>query len=421
MEESLRQGVLSKINKERVVKLVQDMVRFQSYTGEELELAEFMSSWLEKQGFQVDLQECVPTSYHKKSANVIATLKGTGGGMSLMFNGHLDIDPVCGEWKYDPFDPIIFDGNKINGIGTTNMKGGDAAMIEAVLALRDAGVRLKGDVIITLVCEELQGGWGISKVLEKYTAEVGINAEPTWFTVGFNPSPGISRLQIQINGRAAHIHEQQKSINATVKMANVITALDKFSFPFTKSKAFAKHTDYPFIYPTMSIGNSRSGVGEEFYDGRPGTIGDRAVIKMDVRYDNNQTEEMIYKDIQGLLDDLAKEDPELTTRLEPIPTYITRPPYELPMDSYIVQVLKKAHREVFGEDIKKSSHGGGQDGAFMWTKAKIPTVLYGLCGASQHDPSVRVDTSDLYITVDELDSLAKVFCLSCLEVCMTPK
>lgn len=419
MDDTLKDQVLSKVNKERVVKLLQDMVRIPSYTGEELKLAEFMADWLERQGFEVDLQECTPTRYHKKSANVIAILRGTGGGLSLMFNGHTDTDPVCGQWKYDPWDPIIFDENKINGIGTTNMKGGDAAMIEAVLAVKDAGIKPKGDVLITLVCEELQGGWGIDKVLQKYTADVGINTEPTYQTIGFNPSPGISRAQIQIYGKAAHIHELEKSVNATVKMAKIIAALDKLDFPYTRRVAPAKHPK--FGLPVMAIGTSRSGIGEDFYDGRPGTVGDRAVVKMDIRFDNNQSEEMVYKDIQTVLNRLEAKDPQLKTKLEPIPTYITRPSYELPMNHYIVQVLKQAHKYVVGKDVKKGPTLGGHDGAFMWTNAKIPTVVYGIKGASQQDPSMIVDAPDLYTTTDDLHSLAKVLSLCCLEVCSTPK
>jgi acetylornithine deacetylase len=417
MEDPRKQEVLAKVNKERVVKLLQEMIRIPSYTGEELQIAQFMANWLEQQGFEVDLQECTPTPHHKKSANVVAILRGTGGGLSLMLNGHMDTDPVCGKWKYDPWDPVIFDGNKMNGIGTTNMKGSDAAMIEAVLAIKDAGVRLKGDIIIALVCEELQGGWGIDKVLQKYTADVGINTEPTFLTVGFNPAPGISRAQIQVYGKTAHIHEPEKAVNATVKLANVITALDRLEFPYTKRVAPAKHGGHP----VMAISTCRSGIGEDFYDGRPATIGDRAVVKMDIRYDTNQTEEMVYKDIQNLLNKLESEDPQLKTRFEPMPTYITRPPYELPMDSHIVQVLARAHKDVLGEKLKRGPCLGGHDGAFMWTYAKIPTVVYGLGGASQNDPSMTVDTSDLYIEIDQLHSLAKVLSLCCLDVCSTSK
>ncbi len=75
---------------------------------------------------------------------------------------------------------------------------------------------------------------------------------------------------------------------------------------------------------------------------------------------------------------------------------------------------------MFGEQIKRSPSIGGHDGAFM-CQADISTVVYGLGGGSQHDPSMVVDTWDLYIEIDELYNVAKTHSLSCLEVCSTPK
>jgi acetylornithine deacetylase len=418
MDDRVKDHVLSKINRDRAVNLLRDMIRIPSYTGEELPLARFMADWLEQEGFEVHLQECTPTPDHKNSANVIAILRGTGGGLSLMFNGHLDTDPACGQWRYDPWDPVIFDGNKINGIGTTNMKGGDAAMIEAVLAVRDAGVKLTGDVLITLVCEELQGGWGIDRVLQRYSADAGINTESTYQMIGFNPSPGISHAQIQIYGKAAHIHERDKAVNATVKMARIITALDRLDFPLTRRVAPSRHPK--LRVPAMAISTCRSGIGEDFYDGRLATLSDRAVIKMDVRFDTNQTEAMVFRDIHEVLKRLERYDPELKTRLEPIPAFITRPPYELSMNQYIVNVLKQSHQYVTGKELKRGPSLGGHDGAFM-SKAGIPTVVYGMKGASQGDPARMVDVPDLYVTTDDLDSLARVLSVCCLEVCRMPQ
>jgi len=408
--------VLNEVNRDRVVTLLQEMVRIKSYTDEELELAEFMADWLRKQGLEVNLQECTPTKYHKKSANVIAILKGTGGGQNLILNGHLDTDPACGDWTYDPWDPVIFDGNKLNGLGTTNMKTGDAAMVEAVLAIKDAGIRLKGDILLTLVCRELQGGWGTHRVLEEYTADFGIVTERTFFKIGFNPSMAIIHPQIQIYGKTAHVHEPQKAICATTKMGEVITALSRLDFPYTREAAPPEHGNYP----VMAIGAARSGVGENFYDGRPATIGDRAVIKMDVRLDRNQTEEMVYKDIQDVLDRMSSEDPQLKTKLEPMPTYINRPFYELPMDSYIIHVINRAHQRIIGEEVGRLPSTGGTDAAVL-TEAGIPTAVYGYGGGSLKYPDMFVDVPDLYTNIDELPNLAKVLALSCLETCNTPK
>ena len=80
--------------------------------------------------------------------NAIGRWRGTGGGKSLLFNGHLDTNPVTEGWTVDPWGGLV-DDKFIYGIGVSNMKAGDAASFCAVKTLIDAGVRLKGDVILT--------------------------------------------------------------------------------------------------------------------------------------------------------------------------------------------------------------------------------------------------------------------------------
>ena len=72
-----------------------EMIRFKSYSGEpgEVDLARFMVDAMKKLGLEASLSP-VP----KNRFNAIGTLKGTGGGKSLLFNGHMDTNPVTGNW-----------------------------------------------------------------------------------------------------------------------------------------------------------------------------------------------------------------------------------------------------------------------------------------------------------------------------------
>jgi acetylornithine deacetylase/succinyl-diaminopimelate desuccinylase-like protein len=166
----------------------------------------------------------------------------------------------------------------------------------------------------------------------------------------------------------------------------------------------------------MVIGACQSGIGETFYSERPATVSDRGVVRLDVRYDHNQNEEMIYEDIETLITKLQSMDPSLDAKVAPMPEYITRPSYNLPMDSQIVQHVGSAHRAEFGADIVRRAWGGGHDGAFMQA-AGIETACYGLGGASQHDPGTRVDTHDLYITETELLGLSRVLARATTTIC----
>ena len=105
-------------------------------------------------GYAVDLQEVEPGRFQ-----TIATLRGTGGGMRLMFNGNIDIDPLAYGWKRDPWTPTV-EGDFLCGAGVYNMKAGVASMIAAAEALRKSGAARRGDLIVACVAGELQGGVG---------------------------------------------------------------------------------------------------------------------------------------------------------------------------------------------------------------------------------------------------------------------
>ena len=120
--------MLARIDDGETVRLACDLIRIPSFTTEETACAEWLASYLAGQGLEVELQEIEPGR-----KQTIARLRGTGGGKSIMLNGHIDIDPLASGWTRDPFDPWIADG-KLFGHGVYNMKGGVAACIMAALA-----------------------------------------------------------------------------------------------------------------------------------------------------------------------------------------------------------------------------------------------------------------------------------------------
>ena len=97
----LRQRVLGRIDDDEVLRLAQDLIRIPSFTTEETPCAEWLANYLGDQGLEVELQEIEPGR-----KQTIARLRGTGGGRSIMLNGHIDIDPLASGWTRDPFDPV---------------------------------------------------------------------------------------------------------------------------------------------------------------------------------------------------------------------------------------------------------------------------------------------------------------------------
>ena len=148
------EAILKEINPDELVELGKSLVRIPSFIGEETALARWLASYFSSRGYDVQLQEV-----DKGWFQTVATLKVTGGGRSIMFNGHLDINPLATGWTRDPFDPWVEDG-KLYGAGIRNMKSGVSSMIHAAESIRKSGVGLAGDIVVACVVGELQGGSG---------------------------------------------------------------------------------------------------------------------------------------------------------------------------------------------------------------------------------------------------------------------
>ncbi len=163
--------------------------------------------------------------------NVVAVLKGTGGGRSLILNGHIDtvtIEPTD-EWTRDPFGAEIDDG-LMYGRGTSDMKGGLMAAIMSLTYLKRAGSTLKGDVIVQSVVNEEHAGNGTLDLIRRgYLADAAIVLEPTNNTVAVS-HPGGLYWQVRVPGvqrspGARWSSGVQDGVSAIEKLPRVIDAL----------------------------------------------------------------------------------------------------------------------------------------------------------------------------------------------------
>src|SRR5919205_3521137 len=99
--------LLTHIDREELVDLGKSLIRIPSFIGEETPAARWVANYLAARGYEVELQEVEPGWFQ-----TVAILQGSGRGRSLMFNGHLDINPLASGWRRDPFDPWV-EGNKL--------------------------------------------------------------------------------------------------------------------------------------------------------------------------------------------------------------------------------------------------------------------------------------------------------------------
>lgn len=213
------QNILRHIDQGALVELAKSLIRIPSFIGEETPVARWTASYLATRGYEVELQEVEPGWFQ-----TVAVLKGSGRGRSLMFNGHLDINPLAAGWTHDPFEPGV-EGNKLYGAGSRNMKSGVASMIHAAEAIRASGIRLAGDLVIACVLAELQGGLGTKYLIDHgYKTDVAVVTEPYGAHHIVTKHAGMANFSLHVKGRhpaGADVH----GVDAITKMMKAIAAI----------------------------------------------------------------------------------------------------------------------------------------------------------------------------------------------------
>jgi len=241
---------------------------------DETALQQALAARLERAGAEIDLWEPAPEDVADHPLSVpgiafagrpqlAATLRGSGGGSSLLLNGHIDVVPARREegWTADPFDPQVVDG-RIVGRGACDMKGGIAAMVVAAEALAEAG-GLRGDVIVcTNTDEESSGVGGLACARRGVRADYAIVPEPSSLHV-WPACRGTVYCTIEIPGRSGHAEQEHPhwrdggAVNAIEKGRFLLDGVDRLRADW-RSRADLRHPllDPPDIVPTRFVGDA---------------------------------------------------------------------------------------------------------------------------------------------------------------------
>jgi acetylornithine deacetylase len=408
------QRVIDEITPEKLVALASDLIRIPSFKTEETPLARWLADYFTERGYDVELHEVEPGRFQ-----VMAWLRGSGGGKSLMLNGHIDIDPLSLGWRHDPWEPVV-EGDRLYGAGIMNMKGGDTSMISASEAIRTAGVTLPGDILIALVVGELQGGVGTVHMLERgVRADAAIVPEPFGADAVVTTHAGVTEMAISTIGYSKHITDRSGAVDAIEMMMKAIPAIKATRFRPNESAALP---DLPLI----NIGAIIGGRGRDHDLKGPNFTADYCTVLVDVRFPPGQSAETVEEDIRASLDALAAEDPQFRYEIEqPLPAHygaltVTMPPTDIPLDLPIVESVLRHYREAVGRDpvhvgVSLPMSYAGNDTAHLW-QAGIPCLLFGPSGGWDESP----EEPDQYISISEMETVAKVMALTALDVCRQP-
>ncbi len=395
---SLRLQLEEKLNVDEVVQVTSELVKIESHRDapeRELQCAQRIARFFSDWGMSPEL---VPVLEGRP--NVYCTMKGGGGGMSLMFNGHTDTVPAY-QMDFPAFEPQVRDG-VLYGRGTVDMKGQLACMMVAMRLLRDLHVPLKGDLIFSGVINEEDRSEGTEFLVRNGPhADRCVVGEPTALAIMVGHR-GLEWLEFEFIGKAAHGGTPEKGVNAISMAARFIRRVEEKLIPELKKRV------HPIIGPAvMNFGVIKGGT-------QPSTVADRCVVQIDRRWVPMEKLDRVLGEYQEILAELESEDPSFhgtMTRMESNMATMDHMPVEIPLDDPLVVDLKASLTELGNPSPRIAAFGGWTDASLIGNFAYIPTLIFG-----PGDLSVAHSRCE-YIPVDELRTGTLAYALLAASLC----
>lgn len=416
MTDPTKEAVLKWIddNRDKIIEEFKELVRIPSLTGEEGEGQKFMIAQMEQMGMEMDIWEPdiqelfikypeiaqYPTSWqpeldlvikfpdictydqlmnspyadklnYKGRPNVVGTLKGKGGGRSLILNGHIDVVTVGDRerWEYDPFGAEQV-GDKIYGRGTSDMKGGLIAMTKALAAVVHTGFPLKGDIILqSVVNEEHAGNGSLSCAARGYKADAALCTESSGSRSYSKISGGGVYWEIDIFGKEVHTGSRWKD-----GKANGISAIEKTPQIINALLAQEAKVNQDEIKFSLGIGVIKGGTyatatarectinGVVYFSPALGTGPEG--IRLVKRMFRDAIEEACSKD-------------EWLSQNKPKVNYLHYDDaYRYPEESGFLEVLQASAREALNLELTEVTFPAC-DARQLGNQAGVPTIIYG--------------------------------------------
>ena len=383
------------IDEKKCLEFLSKLIQIKSYsqTDGEIEASNFMASRMKEIGLDANVY---PFDEGKRQ-NAVGTWKGVGvqdaaakTGQTLLFNGHLDTNPVSEGWTIDPWEGKV-DKDFIYGIGVSNMKSGCAAYFCAVETLKASGWRPRGDVVLTYVVGELQGGVGTMALIEqgRIKADYFINCEPSDIRAVTMHAEALT-FEINLIGITRHMSAREESTDAILAACELVPKLDKMTFRGAKSPDHEKCN-------RCSVGIVHGALGKELAEWRPAQVADFCKLAGSARYAPGQTQEDVMADIKEAIEQVVGKFPgltyELKQRFEP-----TMPAFETPKDSRVVRSLNDGYFQVRGQDqptgVLAPTCFYGSDAGHLYKSMGMEGIVCGPGGKYNTRPDEKVDIPD---------------------------
>ena len=402
----MENAVLEQVDRDRIVDVACNLADIVSITGEEEAVAKYLGSEFAKLGMEVEYQYV-----EDGRPNVVGRLKGSGGGATLMFNAHMD--------HFDNPQETVVEDDRIYGRGLVNMKAAFPCYIEAVAALKKAGVKLKGDLIIAGVVGEIEkaqvgrfqgktyrgAGVGARYLMDHgVMADMCIIGEPTGLHLQIG-NAGLVWARVSVDGKAT------KFVLAACKVAQAIQDWEK---------EYQRKNPHKFMLPTVQLGAIDG--GNAF---KPGTRPTTDIFVI-VKTLPGAVPLAIKRDLEAVCEKVKKRESDiLDIRVD---LYLSTDGYEISKSEYVVKAMAQAHKTVFGKPVpypRPIRYGITSDGSRIAAYG-VPAITYGP-GFGTHliDPTETRAGEEWDspsgvrrgVGIQNMVNCTKVYALAALDIC----
>ncbi|HSC04195.1 MAG TPA: ArgE/DapE family deacylase [Solirubrobacteraceae bacterium] len=394
---------------------------YEDIVGGEGEVSRFVAGIYRELGAEVDVFGLEPGR-----ENAVGLIRGSGGGRSLICNGHVDVVPAgsVSNWRHDPFSGLI-DGDRIWGRGSTDMKAGVLAQAFAARALKQSGVQLRGDLILEAVVGEecMNNDIGVSATVERgYRADAAVVAEPTTGTraLAVMPtSPGQLWFTLTVQGKVTHAANRGQTLHPSGTGAPPgVSAIDKGlvildglrrleqQWAFSKRHPLYRPGQFTIMPGILEAGTS----GVQF----PLFVPEHMRTEYLVWYPPDDDPDEVKAQIEDHVRQIAATDDWLREH-EPRIDWRLHWPANSPASDAITEAMISAHERAaddtrFAGAAEVAGFPAVDDASWL-TLAGIPAISYG-----PGDLAVA-HADDEFVRIDEVICATRAFALLAMEWC----
>ncbi len=341
----------------------------------------------------------------REAWGVVGRLPGAGDGAALMLNGHIDVVPTGDPdaWVDPPYAGTVRDG-RLFGRGACDMKAGLLASHFAVQAIRAAGVRLRGDLLLASVLGEEDGGLGTYATIQRgWRADACVIAEPTAMDI-ISANSGALTFRLRVRGQATHAARRTEGVSAIEKFWPLWQAIAELEAR-RHTTSDERTARWPLAHP-ISIGTVQCGDW-------PSSVPDLLVAEGRMGVAIGEPTEAAQADLEEAIAEACARDPWL--RAHPAEIEWWGGQYasgSLQPGSDLVQRVQAAHVAATG-GLRPDDYAApyGSDLRLLTGLAGIPTLQYGPGDAMlAHGRAESVPTDEVFTTARTLALLALDIC-----------